>query len=50
MKSQGSPRKLLIALALTFSLLSTLTTFNLTATVALTAQDEIEGSAKKKET
>lgn len=50
MKSQGSTRKLLIALALTFSLLSTLTTFNLTATVALTAQDEIEDSAKKKET
>ena len=50
MKSQRSPLSLLIALVIALSLSPNFISFDITSSMALTAEDEIGESAKKKET
>lgn len=50
MKSQRSPLSLLIALVIALSISPNFISFDITSSMALTAEDEISESAKKKET
>lgn len=50
MKKQRSPLSLLIALVIALSLSPNFISFDITSSMALTAEDEISESAKKKET